>query len=231
MKRLKSPFILSLIIVWCMVGLLTSCSSLNPFKNDAVLDENTDQEQMVHIETQIADMKENQDRLEQQILNKQEIISNLENKVVSLEHKIETLENKKGIKQAADTKKDETEPSQLYKKARNLLLEQKAVEAADLFMEFANKYPENSLADNAMYWLGECHYSLGRYKKAVLVFKDLVKKYPKAEKVPDAILKTGYSYLSLDDSNRAHHYLKMVVKQYPFSQAAEKAQEKLGTFK
>ncbi|MCP4718853.1 MAG: tetratricopeptide repeat protein, partial [Desulfobacteraceae bacterium] len=92
------------------------------------------------------------------------------------------------------------------------------------------QHPKHNLADNAMYWLGECHYSSGQYAKAVAVFKDLVKAYPKAEKVPDAILKTGYSYLSLDDINRAHHYLKLVLTKYPFSPAAEKAQEKLKEF-
>ena len=51
------------------------------------------------------------------------------------------------------------------------------------------QHPDHSLADNAMYWLGECHYSSGQYAKAVTVFKKLVKAYPKAEKVPDALLK------------------------------------------
>ena len=36
------------------------------------------------------------------------------------------------------------------------------------------QHPDHSLADNAMYWLGECHYSSGQYAKAVTVFKKLV---------------------------------------------------------
>ncbi|MCP4022765.1 MAG: tol-pal system protein YbgF [Desulfobacteraceae bacterium] len=217
---------------WCILLLLTSvvfsCSSKD-ISNDTT--GHPDSEQMANIEIRIADIKQTQKSLEEQIRNKQEIISNLENKIRTLEHKVQNLEGTKTNMGTDTVTANGTEPSQLYKKARNLLLEGNAIEAAEQFTAFVEKYPDNNLADNAMYWLGECHYSLGRYKKAIGVFKNLVKTYPKVEKVPDALLKTGYSYLSLDDSNRAHHYLKLVVKKYPFSESAEKAQTKLGTFK
>ena len=123
-----------------------------------------------------------------------------------------------------------TEPAVLYKKARLLLVEEDYVNSAALFTEFIKNHPQDSLADNAVYWLAECHYSLGEYQKAISIFQDLETTYPKSEKVPDAILKTGYSYLSLDDTNRAHHYLTKVIKKYPFSPAADMAQEKLRSF-
>ncbi|MBF0202446.1 MAG: tetratricopeptide repeat protein, partial [Desulfamplus sp.] len=83
------------------------------------------------------------------------------------------------------------------------------------------------LAVNALYWMGECRYSLQDYTGAVSVFKGLVEKYPRGIKVPDALLKIAYSHLSLDDTDRALHYLKNLVKQYPFSSAGEKAAERL----
>ena len=82
----------------------------------------------------------------------------------------------------------------------------------------------------ALYWLGECSYSLEEFPKAIQTFKELVDRYPKRGKVPDALLKTAYAYLSLDDSDRAHHYLKLVVKRYPFTPAGEKAEQKLKAF-
>jgi len=157
-------------------------------------------------------------------------VSALEDKILLLEKKISTLELQLASRKPVIYQISYTEPSQLYKKARNLLLKGDTTNAAQLFETFVAQHPGHSLADNAMYWLGECHYSSGRYTKAVIVFKNLVKSYPKAEKVPDALLKTGYSYLSMDDINRAHHYLKLVLTRYPFSPAAEKAQEKLKEF-
>ncbi len=122
------------------------------------------------------------------------------------------------------------EPILLYNSARSLLLEENFHDAAGLFKNFLKQYPDSDLADNALYWLGECHYSLGDFQKAIHTFKKVVTLYPNGGKVPDALLKTAYAYLSLDDADRAHHYLKLVVKGYPFTPAGEKAEQKLKTF-
>ncbi len=123
-----------------------------------------------------------------------------------------------------------TTPEKLYNKARSLLLEKNFKQAAILFTRFIQKYPDNELSDNSVYWLGECHYSMGDFKGAVKIFKDLVKKYPRAGKVPDALLKTAYAYLALDDTDRANYYLKQVVTKYPFTDAGDKAALKLKDF-
>jgi tol-pal system protein YbgF len=122
------------------------------------------------------------------------------------------------------------EPILLYNSARSLVLEENFHEATRLFKEFLTRYPNSELADNALYWLGECHYSLGNFQEAINTFKDVVTLYPKGGKVPDALLKTAYAYLSLDDADRAHHYLKLVVRGYPFTPAGEKAEQKLKAF-
>lgn len=154
----------------------------------------------------------------------------LQNKISVLENKVDSLESQVAGQKKVVYTVEYSDPAQLYQKARGLLLSNDIDNAADLFSTFAKAHPDHSLADNALYWLGECHYTKGRYDQSILVFKDLVAKYPKAEKVPDALLKTGYAYLSQDDVNRASHFLKKVIKKYPFSPAAEKAQEKLRTF-
>jgi len=160
----------------------------------------------------------------------EQTIEQLENKISKLEDKVSSLEGQVASQKKVVYTMEYSDPAQLYQKARNLLLENEVDNAADLFATFAKQHPEHSLADNALYWLGECHYTKGRYDKAIEVFKALVQSYPKAEKVPDALLKTGYAYLSIDDVNRASHFLKLVIKKYPFTPAAEKAQKKLSTF-
>jgi tol-pal system protein YbgF len=196
---------------------LFSCSSFDFFKKgpDLVVQE---------------EKKDTPDALKQEVEHTDQRVSTLEDEVLLLEKKVAGLENQLSAQKPVVYQVAYTAPAQLYQKARNLLLEGDSAHAAQIFKTFVAQHPDHSLADNAMYWLGECHYSSGQYTKAVTVFKKLVKAYPKAEKVPDALLKTGYSYLSMDDTNRAHHYLKLVLTQYPFSPAAEKAQEKLKEF-
>jgi tol-pal system protein YbgF len=203
---------------------LFACSSFDFFKKGPDLGA---QGEPVHVNTE--EKKDTTDALKQEVENTQRI-SALEDEILVLEKKLSGLENQLSAQKPVVYQVAYTAPAQLYQKARSLLLEGDSANAAQMFKTFVAQHPDNSLADNAMYWLGECHYSSGQYTKAVTVFKDLVKRYPKAEKVPDALLKTGYSYLSMDDTKRAHHYLKSVLTQYPFSPAAEKAQEKLKEF-
>lgn len=215
-----------------LVLFLISCGSKNFHKEPAGNKEAaiSDKVKISQLESQLSDIKQEQANLTLQMENKDKTLRQLHDDVVKLEEKISNLENSNKTSEAVQPKIEDTDPTVLYQKARTLLIEENYQTAATLFAEFTKDYPQHSLADNAVYWLGECYYSLRDYKKAIPLFKDLVTQYPKSEKVPDALLKTGYSYLSLDDTNRAHHYLKQVLKEYPFSQAAEKAQKKLGDF-
>lgn len=215
MVSIKNSVFKSCLFFLCCLTLF-SCSSFDFFKKGPDLGAQEEK-------------KNTPDTLKQEVKNTQRI-SALEDEVLVLEKKISGLKNQLSAQKPVVYQVSYTEPAQLYQKARNLLLEGDSIHAAQLFKTFVVQHPNHSLADNAMYWLGECYYSSGQYAKAVTVFKKLVKAYPKAEKVPDALLKTGYSYLSMDDTNRAHHYLKSVLTQYPFSPAAEKAQEKLKEF-
>lgn len=222
---LRSWLPFCLVIMFCF--LFYSCGSTSFFSNNPQPSESSENHKIEELETNLADLQQDQSDLEVRLKQKQDLIQSLKTKITTLETKVAALER---AKKTVNPTRYKT-PELLYKKARNLLLEDDLVNAASLFNAFIKKYPENSLADNAVYWLAECHYSLGEYKKAISIFKKIELTYPKSEKVPDAILKIGYSYLSLDDTNRAHHHLKKVLTRYPFSQAAEKAQEKLGDFK
>ncbi|MBU2628223.1 MAG: tol-pal system protein YbgF [Proteobacteria bacterium] len=219
----------------CLLALLfffVSCGSMNYFKKGPGNKDPQTAEQisLSRVESELSDIKQDQKNLTLQMEAKDTTIVKLQDNILNLEKKIALLEKNTPPVAPIQYKIEYTNPAVLYGKARTLLIEDNFLNAATLFTEFIKQHPDHSLADNAVYWLGECHYSLGDYEKAILVFKDLETKYPASEKVPDAILKLGYSYLSVNDTNRAHHYLKKVLKKYPFSPAAEKAQEKLRSF-
>lgn len=156
----------------------------------------------------------------------------LEEEIGMLNRRVRELSDQQGAKSPSGPNRsagDFTEPSLLYKKGRNLMLEERFEKASHVFTEFLKSYPGHRLADNAMYWLGECHYSMGEFNVAADTFLALVERYPDGMKVPDALLKAGYSFLAVDDVNRGHHYLKQVVKKFPFTKAADKAESKLKT--
>ncbi len=212
----------SCIMVVLATLFFSSCGSLNPeMSKENNRESDSDQLQITSLKSELADVKNDQTEIKLQIKDKDALINKLQDQIKEMEKKITYL-TKNQIKNI--------QPSELYKKARNLLIEENYLVAGELFSGFIKKFPDHDLAGNAAYWLGECYYSLSKYKKAIAIFKNLVSQYPKSGKVPGAILKTGYAYLSLNDPNRAHHYLKKVLRTYPFSPAAEKAQEKLKSF-
>jgi tol-pal system protein YbgF len=118
-------------------------------------------------------------------------------------------------------------PEALYRQALEAYHAGAFDRATTLFDGFGRQHPRHPLADNALYWTGECHYARKRYLKAIDTFKSVLQRYPKGEKVPDAQLKTGYSYLALGDNTTGRRYLQQVVRQYPFSPAGAKAEERL----
>lgn len=118
-------------------------------------------------------------------------------------------------------------PETLYRQARTAYQAGALDRATALFENFGSQYPRHGLADNALYWTGECYYSRKKYLKAIDTFKSVLQKFPRGGKVPDALLKTGYSYLALGDKPNGRKYLQQVVRQYPFSPAGAKAEARL----
>ena len=53
--------------------------------------------------------------------------------------------------------------------------------------------PQDYLAGNAQYWMGETYYVRGRYQDAAVTFAEGYQKYPTNSKAPDNLLKLGMS--------------------------------------
>lgn len=97
------------------------------------------------------------------------------------------------------------------------------------FKEFMGKYPRSNLADNAQFWLGECHMSLKQYEQAILAFQKVIKDYPRGNKVPSALLRQAMAFNEIQDKTSSILLLKKIVKNYPNSSEAKTARAKLKT--
>ncbi len=115
----------------------------------------------------------------------------------------------------------------IYSYALELNRQKKYSEARDKFNEFLTKYPNDPLAGNAQYWIGETYYSVSNNNDALMAFNKVISAYPKSSKVPDAMLKVGYTQDNLKDRNAAATTLKNLIAKYPKSRPAELARQKL----
>jgi len=102
----------------------------------------------------------------------QNTLSSQERSIGVLEQRINALERPQTPVKAAPKPENSSmkprtknDPALIYKTARGLLLEENFKEAAKLFKNFVTQHPDAALADNALYWLGECSYSLGEFHR------------------------------------------------------------------
>lgn len=99
----------------------------------------------------------------------------------------------------------------------------------DQFRKFLQTYPSSVYADDAAYWMADCHFKQGDYRVAVLRFNDVVRVYPNGNKAPDALYRQGESLLKLGPGfyDAARTVFKQVLEDYPDSDRAREAHEQL----
>ena len=83
------------------------------------------------------------------------------------------------------------------------------------FEDFLSEGPSPDYSDNALYWIGECHYATGDYTSALESFERVVRDHPNGNKVPDSLLKIGLTYERLNNSQEANEVLSVLVETYP----------------
>ncbi len=86
--------------------------------------------------------------------------------------------------------------------------------------------PRHELADNSQYWLAECYYSMGNYRRALIEFGK-VASYENSDKDDDAQMKIAVSYWAAGDRTRARSEFKALLDKFPDSEFAEEARQYL----
>jgi tol-pal system protein YbgF len=114
-----------------------------------------------------------------------------------------------------------------YMKAFGLYSANNFPEAITAFEMFLKNNPQSEYAANALYWVGECHYSLSDLTRAKDIFFKVAGTYPNSPKAPDALLKLGYTLAAMKEKDKAHAIFENLIKSYPSSPAAAKARERL----
>jgi tol-pal system protein YbgF len=99
----------------------------------------------------------------------------------------------------------------------------------DRFRGFLQTYASSSRADDAAFWIADCHYKQGEFKNAVLRFDDVVRNYPTGNRAPDALYRQGESLLKLGPGfhEAARRAFERVLKEYPDSARAVEARKQL----
>ena len=93
-----------------------------------------------------------------------------------------------------------------------------AAEAA--LRSFVQQHPNDTLAGNAQYWLGETYYERGLYGDAASAFAEGYKNYPKGAKAADDLLKLGMSLARANQKQNACVAFAQLDRDFPQPGAA-----------
>ena len=121
----------------------------------------------------------------------------------------------------------ELNPESMYRTAYYDVIKGNYEMAIKGLEEYLKRYPQTSLSDNALYWIGECYYTQKDYAKAQESYERLLKDYLQSENIAASKLKLGMCLFNQKSKTKAKQYFQDVAKNYPGTEEANQAAEML----
>jgi tol-pal system protein YbgF len=95
------------------------------------------------------------------------------------------------------------------------------------FNTYLRSFPRSEAADDAQFYIGECHFADGKYTEAMDAYNRVVTGYPRADKVPDAYYKRGMTFERLGQLDRARESWETLLKMFPDAEVARLGKQNL----
>jgi tol-pal system protein YbgF len=116
---------------------------------------------------------------------------------------------------------------QLYQSALRDYNSAKYNIAASEFGDVIHYYPQDALAGNAQFYLGEINYRQGKYAAAVKNYDAVLEQYSGNPKAPAAELRKGQSLIEMGQKDAGVRELRTLVQRYPQTPEAQEGRSKL----
>ncbi len=126
----------------------------------------------------------------------------------------------------ADAALPEGSLKEQYDFAHSLLRQGKYDEAERAFVQFVASYPDDPLAGNAQYWLGESYYARKDYQRAASAFLAGYQKFHDNPKAADNLLKLSMTLAAMGQKEEACAALGQLSEEYPDASTAIKRRAK-----
>ena len=118
--------------------------------------------------------------------------------------------------------------SDIYQEGLKALKASEFAKAEENFNQVLKKFPNDKLAGNAQYWLGETYYVRKDYGRAAIAFAKGYQGYKNSSKAADSLLKLGLSMQELGKKEEACTAFKSLKTEFPKAEKSlkDKADEK-----
>jgi tol-pal system protein YbgF len=171
-------------------------------------------------------LNNNQDKkvkqLETKVREKDQVIANLQRELNMKDDQIQQLSTSKASAPTYTSSGSigtvsQEEYENRYNEGRAAFEGRNYHDAIQLFESLLASTTNNSLADNAQYWIGESQYALRQYDSAILSFEKVFT-FTKSNKKDDSQFKLGMCYLQKGDKQKAQEQFDRLRTDYPKSE-------------
>ena len=115
----------------------------------------------------------------------------------------------------------------MYRTAYNDYMAGKYPLASSEFADLIKAYPDNNLAGNAYFYIGEMDVRGTKPAAAIKNYDQVLERYPDNPKIPAAHLHKGEALLAMKETEAGMHELRALVQRFPNSPEAAQARTRL----
>ena len=174
-------------------------------------------------------------RVNKDIVGINEQLYDLEKEQIKTVQQLQDLKDEntqmKKEKEKTETEKNENDPDSIYKEGYKNFLEQKYPAAVELLSRLTGKFPDNPLADNALYWQAESYYKMDKIDDALNYYQLVYRYFPFSNKADYALYKIGMIFFTRNDRSKALLAFNRLTQEYPNSDLYKAASIKISQIK
>jgi TolA-binding protein len=134
----------------------------------------------------VADLRSQVTTLRNEVTVLKGQMENMEFTNRSLEERLNRLETRpdptRDNRPAGMTRESGSRSEEVYREAMRAHQRGQFDQSRALFLKFLEEFPQDPLADNALFWVAESHRSQNQQREALLRYQDLIEKYPQSDK-------------------------------------------------
>jgi len=222
-----TSLIYRILIIATVLGLSTACAPLptTPAPNNLTVEMRRLQSSMNSQQQTVQNLTRQIAKLENQVQQQAQEIAQLSKPRKQTQAGYQPTRTPQGSGVGTIPTQGEGSPTEVYLQAFGDYASGRYQTATHGFETFLQRFPNNSYASNAQFWLSDCYFNQQQYALAIPEFERVLNDYPSAPKSPDALLKIAIAQLQLGATDEARQAVDTLSQRYPKSTATQKAQE------
>ncbi|HZQ44508.1 MAG TPA: tetratricopeptide repeat protein [Acidobacteriaceae bacterium] len=118
-------------------------------------------------------------------------------------------------------------PGEMYRTAYSDYMSGKNGLSTSEFQELIKAYPDDNLAGNGYYYIGEMDLRAGHYSAAIKDYDHVLEHYPDNSKIPAAHLHKGDALVALHQNEAGIREYRALIQRFPNSPEAAQAKAKI----